>query len=92
MPVRPIDSATLARFGFEKLIPKRLDPGFFLFDVHELETAVVEHDELDGYLALGDRQEVAHQDRQSPVAADRDRLTSGIGKCGSDRVWHRICH
>ena len=92
MPVRPIASATLARSGFANLDPERLDAGLLLFDVHELEAAVIEYYEFDGELALGDREQVAHQHRQTAVATDGDRLTTRIGQRGSDRVRHGVRH
>src|SRR6266545_55668 len=44
----------------------------FLLDLNKAERAVVEDDDLDRQVVLHQRQEVAHQHRESAVARERD--------------------
>ena len=57
----------------------------FLLDLHEAELAVVEYDDLDRQLFLDQREQIAHQHRETAIAAQRNDLTARVARLQADR-------
>ena len=93
MPFAPIASATRAKFGFLKSTPKGTKPGFLLLDFHEVERFIVEDDVDDARLALHEGRQIAEREhRKTAVAAQPDRLASGVGQLCAEGIRHGVGH
>ncbi|KAG1243127.1 hypothetical protein G6F65_022613 [Rhizopus arrhizus] len=63
-----------------------------LFQLDEIQRAVVVHHHLDRQVFLHGGQQVAEQHRQAAVAGQRDHLPPRERLLQAQRLWHRVGH
>src|ERR1700728_2776796 len=65
--------------------------GFHL-EFHHPQSAVVEHQDLNRQVVLGQREQVAHEHRKTAVSGHGDHLASRKGTLGPDGLGERVRH
>ena len=58
----------------------------------EADNAVVEVDDFDRKLHLGERDQIAHQHRESAITRQRNYLAAELRRLHADRLRHGVCH